>query len=104
MLALAKTGEHDDTAPVASALRALANRAFGQALRAGQMQHQNQRELRELLVRLRAEHRDLDTEIVAMEASGKADQLIVKRLKKRKLALRDRITAIEDQLLPDIIA
>jgi hypothetical protein len=68
------------------------------------MQHQNQRELRELLVRLRAEHRDLDTEIVAMESSGSADQLVVKRLKKRKLALRDRITAIEDQLLPDIIA
>jgi len=68
------------------------------------MQHQNQRDLRELLVSLRAEHRDLDTEIVAMEGSPTADQLVVKRLKKRKLALRDRITAIEDQLLPDIIA
>lgn len=68
------------------------------------MQHQNQRDLRELLVSLRAEHRDLDTEIVAMEDSGSADQLIIKRLKKRKLALRDRIKAVEDQLLPDIIA
>lgn len=68
------------------------------------MQRQDQRELRELLVRLRAEHRDLDTEIVAMEQAGGAEQLVVKRLKKRKLSLRDRITAIEDQLLPDIIA
>ena len=37
-------------------------------------------------------------------ASPLSDQLLIKRLKKRKLALKDRITAIEDQLLPDIIA
>lgn len=68
------------------------------------MQSQNDRELREKLVRLRAEHRILDEEIVALEASGAADQLNVKRLKKKKLALKDQITAVEDQLLPDIIA
>ena len=39
-----------------------------------------------------------------LEGSATADQLLVKRLKKRKLVLRDRITALEDQLLPDIIA
>jgi hypothetical protein len=61
-------------------------------------------ELRELLSRLKAEHRDLDADIVALEASLKTDQLSIKRLKKRKLALKDRITAVEDQLLPDIIA
>jgi hypothetical protein len=33
-----------------------------------------------------------------------ADQLLVKRLKKKKLVLKDRITQIEDKLLPDIIA
>ena len=43
-------------------------------------------------------------EIVAQEESGKADQLHIKRLKKRKLVLKDQITALEDQLLPDIIA
>ena len=43
-------------------------------------------------------------QIVAEEGSAHADQLLIKRLKKRKLALKDRITAIEDQLLPDIIA
>ena len=68
------------------------------------MQRPDERELREQLVRLRAEHRELDREIVAEEASPLSDQLQIKRLKKRKLALKDQITAIEDQLLPDIIA
>lgn len=61
-------------------------------------------ELRELLARLVNEHRDLDAEIVALEVMTTSDQLQIKRLKKRKLAIRDRITAVEDQLLPDIIA
>jgi hypothetical protein len=39
-----------------------------------------------------------------LEGSSTADQLLVKRLKKRKLSIKDRITSIEDQLLPDIIA
>jgi hypothetical protein len=68
------------------------------------MQRPDERELREQLARLRAEHRDLDVEIVAGEVSPHSDQLQIKRLKKRKLALKDQITAIEDQLLPDIIA
>jgi len=68
------------------------------------MQRPDERELREQLARLRAEHRDLDEQIVAEEGSAHADQLQIKRLKKRKLVLKDRITAIEDQLLPDIIA
>jgi len=68
------------------------------------MQRPDERELREQLVRLRDEHRELDREIVAEEGSTLGDQLQIKRLKKRKLALKDQITAIEDQLLPDIIA
>ena len=68
------------------------------------MQRPDERELREQLARMRAEHRDLDAEIVAEEVSPLSDQLQVKRLKKRKLALKDQITAIEDRLLPDIIA
>jgi hypothetical protein len=58
------------------------------------MQRPDERELREQLARLRAEHRDLDVQIVAEETSPLADQLQIKRLKKRKLALKDRITAI----------
>jgi len=68
------------------------------------MKRVDERELRDELVKLRAEHRELDEKIVLLEGSPTADQLLVKRLKKRKLALKDRITAIEDQLLPDIIA
>lgn len=67
-------------------------------------QRQNDRELREQLVQLRNEHRELDDEIVTLETSGTADQLLIRRLKKRKLALKDQIQAVEDQLLPDIIA
>jgi len=46
----------------------------------------------------------LDCEILSLEDNPMADQLLVKRLKKKKLALKDRITQIEDKLLPDIIA
>ena len=68
------------------------------------MQRQNDRELRDELVRLRSEHRALDDEISALESDGGIDQLTIRRLKKKKLALKDQITTIEDQLLPDIIA
>ena len=68
------------------------------------MTRPDERELRELLVKLRSEHRDLDAEIVALEVSSQADQLKIKRLKKRKLQLKDQITSVEDKLTPDIIA
>lgn len=68
------------------------------------MQRRNEKKLREQLAGLRAEHRGLDDEIIALENTGSADQLLIKRLKKKKLALKDQITLIEDQLLPDIIA
>lgn len=68
------------------------------------MQRERERELREELVQLREQHRALDEEIVALESMTASDQLNIKRLKKKKLALKDRIQAIEDQLLPDIIA
>ena len=53
---------------------------------------------------LRREHRDLDDAIHALAGSGRADQLTLQRLKKQKLALKDQIVKIEDQLIPDIIA
>ncbi|MEL7211679.1 MAG: DUF465 domain-containing protein [Pseudomonadota bacterium] len=53
---------------------------------------------------LRREHRDLDDAIHALQEKGTADMLTLKRLKKQKLSLKDRIAAIEDQLTPDIIA
>ena len=54
--------------------------------------------------RLRLEHHDLETAIAALLAVGNVDQLQIQRLKKRKLILRDRITRLEDDMTPDIIA
>ncbi|MEA3037996.1 MAG: hypothetical protein QOE79_509 [Sphingomonadales bacterium] len=56
------------------------------------------------LVRLRTEHRDLDSAIAALLAVPAPDQLQIARLKKRKLRLKDEIAQLEDQLIPDIIA
>jgi hypothetical protein len=56
------------------------------------------------LERLRLEHQDLEAAIDALIAVGAPDQLQIQRLKKRKLLLRDRISNLEDQLTPDIIA
>ena len=58
----------------------------------------------EELEHLRQEHRDLDAAIEALTQLGSADRLQVQRLKKRKLSLRDRMTILDDQLTPDIIA
>ena len=60
--------------------------------------------LRTELARLRQEHRDLDAAIDALQSALRPDPLQMQRLKKRKLALKDRIIALEDKLLPDIIA
>jgi hypothetical protein len=54
--------------------------------------------------RLREEHRDLDAAIDALLQAGQADRLQVQRLKKRKLQLRDRLSQLEDEMTPDIIA
>ncbi len=62
------------------------------------------REVRALLERLRQEHRDLDAAIAALIAVSGADILQIQRLKKRKLQLKDRISHLEDELFPDIIA
>jgi hypothetical protein len=53
---------------------------------------------------LRRDHRELDERIASLEAEGSRDLLSIRRLKKQKLALKDRIALIEDRLLPDIIA
>jgi len=68
------------------------------------MTQDEEAELKAQLERLRQEHRDLDAAIGALQAVPGTDILQVQRLKKRKLVLRDRITFIEDQLTPDIIA
>ncbi len=63
---------------------------------------------KELLVaelgELRRQHRALDEEIAALSENPAGDQLKLKRLKKRKLRLKDEIARVEDKLYPDIIA
>lgn len=60
--------------------------------------------LRKKLAILKTDHRDLDAAIEALKNADTRDQLQIARLKKRKLFLRDQIAAIEDVLIPDIIA
>jgi hypothetical protein len=72
--------------------------------RAGDLVIVDEESLKARLGVLREEHRDLDTAIAALLAQGPGDQLRAQRLKKRKLWLKDEITRIEDQLVPDIIA
>jgi hypothetical protein len=83
--------------------RRLASRPCQGATKAA-MTQEEERELRAQLARLQQEHRDLDAAIAALQVSPGSDIIQVQRLKKRKLQLRDRITFIEDQLTPDIIA
>jgi hypothetical protein len=70
----------------------------------GGAQRVGEEEMRKRLQALRIEHRDLDAAIEALTGAGSTDQLQIARLKKRKLALKDQIALIEDNLLPDIIA
>jgi hypothetical protein len=68
------------------------------------MNDESESDLRAQLARLQQEHRDLDAAIMALQDAPGSDLLQVQRLKKRKLWLRDRISFIEDQITPDIIA
>lgn len=56
------------------------------------------------LAHLRTEHRDLDAAIVALASMPQRDEFQIARMKRRKLAIRDEITLLGDQLIPDIIA
>ncbi len=60
--------------------------------------------LRQKLAELTSEHRDLDDVIAHIGETAPFDQVQIKRLKKRKLLLKDQIARIESKLLPDIIA
>jgi hypothetical protein len=61
-------------------------------------------DLRHQLQELQVEHRDLDLVIAHLTDSPPPDDLLIRRLKKRKLALKDRILHLEQMLVPDIPA
>lgn len=65
---------------------------------------EEERALYAKLGQLRLEHRDLDSAIEALGNGIVQDQLQLARLKRKKLALKDQILQIENQLIPDIIA
>lgn len=68
------------------------------------MTDSEQKAIRQKLTELQSEHRDLDDVIAQITGDGPFDQLQVQRLKKRKLLLKDQISQLESELLPDIIA
>ena len=61
-------------------------------------------QLRTQLQNLIQQHRDLDSAISSLEETGTGDQLQLRRLKKMKLDIKDKIQSIENMLIPDIIA
>jgi hypothetical protein len=67
------------------------------------MADQDQAELRLAAARLRQEHEDYDAAINAMIQVG-CEALRIQRMKKKKLILKDKISKLEDQIIPDIIA
>ncbi|MCP5151506.1 MAG: YdcH family protein [Ectothiorhodospiraceae bacterium] len=65
---------------------------------------QDEAALRGRLEALRVEHRDLDDAITRLEEGPYVDQLQLRRLKKRRLQLRDYIARMESALIPDLDA
>ena len=63
--------------------------------------HSSPEVLQSRLIDLRTEHRDLDDAIARLAEAPSDDELLVRRLKKRKLLIKDRIAAIERLLEPD---
>ena len=61
-------------------------------------------ELRQQLEELKIAHRDLDDAIDALLDTGRADMIRIQRLKRQKLSLKDKISQVENAILPDIIA
>jgi hypothetical protein len=68
------------------------------------MSMEDSAEISRQLVELRIEHRDLDVVIARMAADPACDELQLKRMKKRKLRLKDMIAYLENKLIPDLDA
>jgi hypothetical protein len=64
----------------------------------------NEEDIQRRIIELDVEHRDLDAVIEMLTREGHNDQLQLRRLKKRKLQLKDHITLLKMQLVPDVPA
>ncbi|WP_421857280.1 YdcH family protein [Oricola sp.] len=67
------------------------------------MSEQEQADLRLAFAKLKQEHADYDAAITAMVKTG-CNRLQIQRMKKKKLAIKDKLQSLEDQIVPDIIA
>lgn len=67
------------------------------------MSDQEQADLRLAVAKLRQEHEDYDAAINAMIQVG-CEALRIQRMKKKKLVIKDKLSNLEDQIIPDIIA
>ncbi|WP_280823807.1 YdcH family protein [Pseudaminobacter soli (ex Li et al. 2025)] len=67
------------------------------------MSDQDQTEIRLEFAKLKQEHADFDAAINAMIATS-CDPLQIQRMKKKKLMLKDKLSELEDKMIPDIIA
>jgi len=84
-----------DPAPAAGRARALSNQ---------QLTAEERAQIEARILALETEHRDLDDVIDRLALYPVQDQLQLRRLKKKKLLLKDLIARLRDQLIPDIIA
>ena len=74
------------------------------ALRGPMVTEQEQPEIVHWLAELKTEHRDLDEVVGYLMRTGYPDSMMVQRLKKRKLKLKDMIAKLESRLIPDLDA
>ena len=68
------------------------------------MQENHTEELQSRIEKLKTEHRDLDEVLKRLAVDPSSDELQIRRLKKRKLQLKDSIVMLENQALPDLTA
>ena len=106
---MTQTTESGGQRPARPALRAIDGDKKGDADASPSAPHEevsaaNDEAIRMKIAKLEQEHRDLDQAIETMEERMPYDRLTIQRLKKRKLALKDQITKLHDEILPDIIA
>ena len=78
--------------------------ASARAVYARRVDASNPSDIAQKIAELRVEHRDLDDAIARLVDDTESDEVAIKRLKKRKLMLKDQIFMLQRQLVPDIPA